>query len=214
MRASLGLVAFASLAAGCATQGASGSRAKKGLVEPRDVLHPTCRTRDRLIAPAGQKAGEPVVGKSSLGWAIVWSEQVGNRGALRFLAVDRAGFPRGPSAEIVDRKETPRPAVVEPDGDGHVVRWDEGDKCYARHIDARGRPRGDVTSETCSQMGGLTLPPACIPGGGALRCKTHDAELVLPAGAQVLVQEHADDGMVIASDAAGLHLYALDCAAR
>ncbi len=171
-----------------------------------------------MLAPAARSASQAVVGKSSLGWAIVWNEQVGDKGALRFLAVDNAGLPRSPSAEVVDRAGALLPDVVQAEGQGHLVMWREGTRSYQRLVDAQGRPRGDVIAiaEGTIGVGGIVVQSACQAGADAVRCKTRrGTDLVLPAGSKILEEELGDAGdLVLATDASGLQLYALDCSAR
>ncbi len=198
---------------GCAT---TTSAPRRGLVEPgRDVVSPTCRTRVRLLAPAARNSTAVALGASALGTVIVWNEQLGEHGALRFLAVDNIGLPRSPSAEVVDRQGTLVPSAIEADGEGHLVIWSESSDRYQRRVDGRGRARGDVGKHDGAPPTTEPASGACAATADATRCKATRGELVLPAHAKVLARSLGGAGdLVIASTASGLQLYALECAAR
>ncbi len=152
--------------------------------------------------------------RGASGWGMIWSEALGARVALRFFAIDDAGRPRSPSAELMDRDGAVGELALQADGDGYLVRWsDRAGASFARKIDARGRPRTDVTASDAVEKNAAT-PSACTDSAIGPRCATRRGALELPIGAKVAAEQIADDhAAVIAADAAGLSLYLLECAA-
>jgi hypothetical protein len=148
---------------------------------------------------------------------MIWSEALGSRVALRFFAIDDAGRPRSPSAELVDRDGAVGDVALLADGDGYLVRWRdraaEREHVLSRKIDARGRPRSDVTASDAVAES-AAVASACTDSASGPRCATRRGALELPLGAKITAEQIADDhAAVIAADASGLSLYWFECAA-
>jgi hypothetical protein len=204
-------LALAVAATGCASTTTTSARSTTAQAQRSE---PRCRTNALLLAAATHKPKGAILAAASDGFAMVWGEQA-ERATLRFLLVNRAGGPRSPSVEVVDRAAPMLPLDVHLIGEaGYEIAWQEAEgKVFARQLDGRGRPRADVVDGARPALG-TPAPTVCAAAGAGLRCKTpYDIPLELPAGVAVLAERIDHDGAaVIGADAQGLKLFVQACA--
>ena len=158
-------------------------------------------------------AGVAAVDAAPTGYAVAWSERAGDREALRFLAVDRDGAPRSPSAEVVDRQRPLSAPSIHAEADGYSVAWREDDGAqFSRKLDPKGRARADVAAASADPVAAGVSRCALVTN--ALRCTAPDGHVMDLAAGEHVVTETSVDGRLalVSSGPDGLRLWLLDCA--
>ncbi len=210
MRASVLVLGAAICVAGCATTVTSGPRTKTGV--PVAKAPPVCRPRSVRLAPQGKARGAAAIEASTNGYVLAWSEHAGERETLRFLALDRQGVARSPSAEIVDRAVPLEAPTLKADADGYVVAWREGSAQFARKVDGKGRARADMQASALGEA--PAMQSRCTKATNGLRCTAPDGHgMDLPPSEALVTEATVGEGLALVSSGPdGLKLWLLDCA--